>query len=164
MKMLFTLLSLLICTTALVFGQTQNNDSVNASPETIINLVQLVETQTPGYYDRYGESVAGATYNSNEYFTNGNGKDLSQGLSVSVGDVIRYSVFGYPYCSNIISVDADNKPVDMFWPRVQSNPADPSTAFVGEYTVPEGVHHVIISLNLSAEAKSWQVMKLYRSK
>lgn len=167
MKKLITLLSLLICTTALVFGQTQKSIGSAVSQDsasTIIDFVQLVAKQTPGFYDRYGRFFSGINRNSEEYYTNGNGKDLSQGLPVSAGDVIRYSVYGYEGCSNIIAVDAENKAVDAIWSRRNSMPADPSTAFVGEYTVPEGVHHIIISLNLSAEAKSWQVMKLYHSK
>lgn len=167
MKKLITLLSLLICTTVLAFGQTQKSIGSSVSQDsasTIIDLVQLVAKQTPGFYDRYGMFFSGINRNSEEYFTNGNGKDLSQGLPVSAGDVIRYSVYGYDCCSNIIAVDAENKAVDLIWSRRNSKSADPATAFDGEYIVPEGVHHVIISLNLSAEAKSWQVMKLYRSK
>lgn len=164
MKKLLTLLSLLICTTVLSFGQTQKSVGSEDSTSTTIDLVQLVAKQTPGFYDRYGGFFSGINRNSEEYYTNGNGKDLSQGLPVSAGDVIRYSVYGYEGCSNIIAVGAENKAVDAIWSRRNSMSADPATAFIGEYTVPEGVHHVIVSLNLGIDDKPWQDMKLYRSK
>lgn len=122
-----------------------------------IDLVPIVEDGANGFYTPNGQFNQGGSY-----YTNGNGVDLSEGIEVQVGDTVNYSIYGHPLAANILAISQTNSIIDYVVASTQSDSTDPSTAFVGKYVVPEGVNHLIVTLNLSANAKPWQHITLER--
>lgn len=132
-------------------------DIIGVNEPLIIDIVPLCENNVNGYYNKFGAFNSGGNY-----YTNGNGQNLTEGLLVHKGDIVNYSIYGHPNCANILAINSAGSVVDYVVATSQSSASDPSTAFVGSYTVQEGTHHLIFSLNLGTNAKPWQNIKLTR--